>query len=357
MICNQALILDLFRYTVEVSRANNFNLLRLLAALQVAAYHVITHFHIVFYGPGRGFFDFATWFPGVPIFFAISGFLIPRSWESNHGTYFKKRFLRIAPGYWVALLVSMITMAALGGLTSKTAHSAAFIKWFTFQLLSIQTPVPLALRHYGVGDPNGSLWTIFVELGFYAAVPILFWLGRKFTEKGFSFFLGGVALISVGLDYSAGDHPSKLILKILGITFIPHIWLFIVGWLIARNMEKLKPLLEGRALFWILGYIVSGLILVRIVPAHVAGQIETAVLPFLVVSCAFTRPNLTSRLIGNTDISYGVYLYHMIVINAFIALGFVGFGLPALMVFGTTIVLACASWWLIERPSLALKAT
>ena len=63
-------------------RPNNFDLIRLLAAIQVVIYHGVEHLKI------EGLKD--TWllfilecFPGVPIFFVLSGFLVSASWERS----------------------------------------------------------------------------------------------------------------------------------------------------------------------------------------------------------------------------------------------------------------------------------
>ena len=63
-------------------RDNNFDLVRLFAAFQVALNHSIKHLKV-----GDGVFvavnDLLKLFPGVPIFFFVSGFLISRSFERN----------------------------------------------------------------------------------------------------------------------------------------------------------------------------------------------------------------------------------------------------------------------------------
>ena len=60
---------------IKFNRENNLNLIRLLAALQVAISHSLTHLDIktewlLFLNN-----NFFKYFPGVPIFFFISGFL------------------------------------------------------------------------------------------------------------------------------------------------------------------------------------------------------------------------------------------------------------------------------------------
>ena len=51
--------------------------------------------------------------------------------------------------------------------------------------------------------------------------------------------------------------------------------------------------------------------------------ISNILLSILTISLAYTLPKLGKILKGN-DISYGMYIYHMLVINSLIALGYVG---------------------------------
>ena len=58
-------------------KVNNFDLLRILAALQVVLAHTRVHLDI----QRLPLWSLVEAFPGVPIFFAISGFLISASFE------------------------------------------------------------------------------------------------------------------------------------------------------------------------------------------------------------------------------------------------------------------------------------
>ena len=86
-------------------RVNNFDLLRLLAALQVAVVHSIGSLKPTGYF-ARLLGACLDRFPGVPIFFVISGVLISKSHQRSDSLrdYLRNRCLRIFPGVWVCLV-------------------------------------------------------------------------------------------------------------------------------------------------------------------------------------------------------------------------------------------------------------
>jgi peptidoglycan/LPS O-acetylase OafA/YrhL len=57
---------------------NNFDLIRILAASQVLLVHQFNSFKV-----NMGDLTFVTLFPGVPIFFFISGYLVAISYERS----------------------------------------------------------------------------------------------------------------------------------------------------------------------------------------------------------------------------------------------------------------------------------
>ena len=143
-------------------RINNFDLLRILAAIQVVFSHGFHHLHL---DKTSTFFQFIELFPGVPVFFTISGFLISASFEKNPGlsNYFKNRALRIFPGLWICILFSILTAFLLGKINF---FNPITIPWLIGQFSFVQFFNPDFLRPYGTGVLNGSLWTITVELLF-----------------------------------------------------------------------------------------------------------------------------------------------------------------------------------------------
>ena len=82
---------------------NNFDLIRLIAAAEVAIRHTMVHV-----APKQFVYPLEVLFalvPGVPIFFFLSGFLISRSWERSPSAseYFRNRALRLFPALWTCI--------------------------------------------------------------------------------------------------------------------------------------------------------------------------------------------------------------------------------------------------------------
>src|ERR1700694_2402149 len=159
-------------------KQNNFDLIRLVAALQVAILHSASHLHI---GPQSfPLLELLSLFPGVPVFFFISGFLISKSYENNPvlHEYALNRVLRIYPGLVLCLLLSLTMVWITGYFHTFSVPISDLLVWLGAQLSIAQFYNPPFLRDYGVGVLNGSMWTIAVELQFYVIVPILYGLLR-----------------------------------------------------------------------------------------------------------------------------------------------------------------------------------
>jgi peptidoglycan/LPS O-acetylase OafA/YrhL len=162
-------------------RHNNFDLLRLVAATQVVFIHSFGYTELYETGPAwaMGLFEFVALFPGVPIFFICSGFLVAMSWERSPdqlGRFFWKRLLRIYPALLACLAVSLLVVGIAGYLTRDFVGSPTFAAWLAGQATIVQSFNPEHLRNFGLGVLNGSLWTIGegrkgVVFGVSAGVP------------------------------------------------------------------------------------------------------------------------------------------------------------------------------------------
>ena len=180
---------------MELSRENNFDLIRLFAAIQVVIGHTISHLELDFPILGK----FLGPFPGVLIFFVISGFLITASFDRNKNNlkkYFKNRCLRIFPALWVSTFILILIMMFFGHVHSENIFDLSFVSWIFGQISVFQFYTPDLLRDFGCGSPNGSLWTISVEFSFYLLLPIIFYFGRKHLRSVISILL----VLSIGYN-------------------------------------------------------------------------------------------------------------------------------------------------------------
>ena len=89
-------------------------------------------------------------FPGVPIFFFISGFLISKSFEKNSVVreYALNRFLRIYPGLAACFLVSLASVWFTGYFATIDVSPTAMLLWAGAQLSIAQFYNPEFMQHY-----------------------------------------------------------------------------------------------------------------------------------------------------------------------------------------------------------------
>jgi len=156
-------------------RVNNFDLIRLLAALQVVLCHSVLYLDLHFGVLFDHFMHVLDYFPGVPIFFVTSGFLISSSLRRHPGlrNYFRNRLLRIYPALYLSFFLTVGLLAALGYLTWNVVSDPQFALWIFTQLTIAPFYDIPRLIGFGHGDINCSLWTIPVELQFYIVLPLL----------------------------------------------------------------------------------------------------------------------------------------------------------------------------------------
>ena len=210
---------------------------------------------------------------------------------------------------------------------------------------------PDVLRTFGVGCPNGSLWTIPIEFIFYLLLPILFF----FKKRNIILFLCFVLSIFINICLYNSD-SSGLIYKLLSVSVFPWLYIFLFGSLIYLNWTKLRFLFEGKAFY----YFVSYLLYVSLIsePSYYITSIEVLgsnlLLGCLTISLAFTKVSIGKSLRG-FDLSYGLYVYHMIVVNIFVQMGLLYEIKYAITVLVISMILGAISWFFIEKRVLSLK--
>jgi peptidoglycan/LPS O-acetylase OafA/YrhL len=348
------------------SRDNNFDLLRIIAAIQIAVYHCYEHLH--FSSPVLNNVLYATRFViGIPVLFTISGFLIFFSYERapNLKTYFKNRFLRIYPGLWACLLFTIFLLIVFGYLNWSAAGTLPFWSWLITQLTFLQFYTPELFRHFGTGTPNGSLWTIPVEIGFYIFIPLMLRIsGKKTSGRNVHIVIWAVLSFAFNIwyqQYKFSDSPSTLS-KLPGVSAAPYLFYFLFGALAANNWERIKKWYEGKGLVWIAVYALYSFVFCVVLKKYEIGYwtntyhlVSMLLLSQSVISLAYTFKSVGCKLLGRNDYSLGIYLYHMPVINVLLTLGIAHTNLSFLYVTLIVCILAFLSWKYIEQPALATK--
>lgn len=344
-----------------ISRDNNFDLVRLFAAFQVVFFHIQDRLGIVI--PNMNWFRCLK---GVPIFFTVSGFLITASYLNNRNLrrYFTNRFLRIYPAIY--MLIAVTTLAALycGDMSLGSVFKKQYLHWIISWVTIDHNYSPPFLAEFGIGTPNGSLWTIPVEITFYLLVPVLFsscFVKRHIVLYSILFSLGMASVVS---NYLWHDFYSiQPIIWKFTFSLAPYLYYFLFGATIYLFWDRIKPYLENKFLLWF--FLLIGLILLNeafpslgtktSMTIHTLRELlMNVLLSVTAISAAFSYRGAAKFLKGN-DLSYGIYLYHGLVINVVIECTDTRNSWIYLLVYFVSICCAWLSWHYVEKPCLDLK--
>jgi len=296
----------------------NFDALRLLAALLVVVSHTF---------PLSGRAPLGIWGVedlgalGVSIFFVISGYLVSASYVRDPRAYLAKRLLRIEPGLIASLvatvaLLAVVTTAPAAVYWPKAALYVlrnALLYPATYELPGVFQTAPVA------GVVNGVLWTLRLEFTFYLVL-----MGVRARVGWIAALLAASAAawlaMRIAVPHWAADHATR------------------IAFLAARNGMlffggALIQLRRARVPLWL------GLASAAAFPLLGALALPTAVI-------GLSRPGKLPA-----DLSYGVYIYAFPVQQALAVAGQLNVVTAVLAV----LPFAAASWFLVERPALALK--
>lgn len=332
--------------------SNILDAFRLFATLQVFAGHVITHFSMP--NPPVQIVYFIR---GVPILFALCGFLAAKSLEKHRTKeYMVRRAVRILPAFWVCIIVN--TLAILLAYDTKPSLREAVIYGIT-QFLGFNFYTGDWLRGYGVGTPNGVLWTIGVQIQFFLLAPILHKLLRGKSLRTGTIVIAVFALISILCNYGQSFLP-QILFKLVGVTVIPYLYFLVLGMEIWYHRDTVIPVLSKCRWVLLVGYILwkfaeMHLNFPRVLDGVLYNTVTTVLLACVMFGFAFEHKWRVPR-----DYSYGFYLYHMVFVNLAIQMGFTSLEpvwKGALLVVTIGILTLCSAWLsqrVIENPAARL---
>jgi peptidoglycan/LPS O-acetylase OafA/YrhL len=346
---------------------------------------------------------------GVSVFFLISGFLLYRPFAVSHLSgraspntrkFWERRLLRIVPAYWLALTVLTYVFHII---TLGPGWQGPAIHYFFLQIY-----FPTAV-FFGITQA----WSLCTEMSFYFFLPFyaaLVALRRRSQQRQLVCELVGLltlCVISFVFRYwvlhlpiltvrngkfvglCAPNCATRAIFPALMVDWLPaYLDLFAFGMLLAvlsawyteRSSEP--AWLSNRFMPWIswAGAAAAFLVVSHVVTDHSILPFSTArvnlerqdlygLFAFLLLLPAVFGPQdrslirrflRTWPMVGLGVISYGIYLWHLDLINLFMKWtgekpGAVPFWILALAVFGLATAVASASYFGLERPILRLK--
>jgi peptidoglycan/LPS O-acetylase OafA/YrhL len=348
-------------------RRNSLSLLRLVFAAMVLLDHAfpLGGFHGSA-DPMWGWTEGQESLGGLAVFgfFVVSGFLVTRSFDGspNFVSYIWKRFLRIFPGFWVCLLVTVLVFAPLafwfehsslqGYLHTHTDSPSGYLKnnallsMNQYNIDDLLANNPYAHVHAGFQAWDGSLWTLIYEFKCYLGVMVLGMIGvfRKWRPTVIVLALGLWAL-----QLKQFLHPGYLQ------------GTFLLG---DPNMVRLAFIFSLGMLFYLYRdkIIISNTLAAVALVVFIAGMrldlyygVGAVMWAYLCMWAAVRLPFHNVDKYG--DFSYGLYIYafpveQMLSLYHVNSWGYVPYVLLSLAV---ATVLAVGSWYGIERPSQRLK--
>ena len=338
----------------KLQTKNNFDLIRLFAAAQVAISHSIDWFQMPV-----PWLDFIRYFPGVPIFFFISGFLIYQSFANISAPdrlriFATNRYLRLFPGLYVCIVFSLILTYCSGYFSTVSISPGEWLMWLSTQLTFLQFFNPDFMRGYATGKLNASLWTISVELQFYFLTPVIFFLYRKHKKISVGLFLIFVVLNTA----NSFLNPRESVLeRLFNVSFVPWIAMFASGAYVSINKNLQSRLLKINILVPLFAYLIAYHFTLKFNLGYdnSINFLSFILLGWLIFKAAFTLPSLSEYVLHKNDISYGLYIYHMPIVNFMIYKGMTDSYFFLAIALASSAIIAMLSWRYVEKPALKLK--
>jgi len=324
-------------------RDNAFNLIRLILAALVIVSH---SWPVSGVGDDPRLGDMKLGVLAVGGFFGISGYLITKSrMRTDFFPYLWRRALRILPAFWVCLIFTGFVASAVAGTVHGGWNAQAGLHYVVSNadMWNGDSRVGDTL----VGSPfphtwNGSLWTLRYEIGCYILVGLLLY-SRLARTRRWPLLVTFLAATAFGIAESV-RHDSGILENIA--LLLPF---FLAGAVLFRYSDVVP--LNGK-----IG-LAAALLVTALCAVGLGRELAALPLAYVMIWLGSALPARLRRLGSRNDYSYGLYVYAFPVQQLLVIAGATTFGTTFYIVVSilTTIPLAVASWWLVEKPAQQLK--
>lgn len=295
------------RSTVSPSRELTYNASSwaVLGATRFGLALIVFLSHMMWFSPHNAILQHVSMLGGkaaVLGFFLISGASIGHSYRDRPDGFYRRRFLRIYPLYFVAAIFSeTLCLIYPGGIVCPAmAFPTAGIKTGIANLFLLQEFIAIPINY------NLPLWTLSIEVFLYLLTP-------RFALWSEKIIIGliVISMVTFHFQYILGSCLGGFPVMVFG-------WPWLIGFLLIRSTDRRIPLVLG----------IVGAFLVFVNKGITVQPLSTVTylsVLFLLVAVPYASLPGYVRTLADWlgDISYPLYLFHApLALMAFAWLGF-----------------------------------
>jgi peptidoglycan/LPS O-acetylase OafA/YrhL len=340
-----------------------FDFLRLFLAFGIVAWH-----SVVVTGNWTKATATPLWFSEyllVPMFFALSGFLVCASGlRLRLKDFLINRGLRIVPALAVEIIFSALIIGPIFTTWALNAYFSDPLFWgyFTNIFGFIKYFLPGVFEANPYKPVNGALWTIPYEIGCYVLISVLIVTGLLRSALVIAVCAIAFLAASIVVDVSGASAGAQGIIRNA------------YNFILVGHGAKLFPAFLLGCLAYLLRYRIPydwrllTLAVVACIVIAIFGEpgwirwpaLHIVMMPIVVYITAYIGVTSIPEipLYSRGDYSYGIYLYHVPFAQALVALfpWLTGYWwLHLLMMVPLMTAVAAFSWHVIEKPILRLR--
>lgn len=316
---------------------NAITLVRWLFAVSLVCFHACVLLRHSFITPIKGHAI-------VSVFFVLSGMLTYEGLASRPGVraFYVRRFRKLFPLYALTVVACALAFAAFSTMPCGSYFtSQGFWKYLAANLtfLNFLAPtLPGVFETHSVNAVNSSLWTMKVEVMFYAVAPAIVWLSRRFRPL---WIIAAVYVLSVAygeffthLYHISGVEKYDVLRRQL-----PGQMMYFAAGMAAVHLRAVMLRHKAAAL-------IAGLA-VWLLCSHFARlrPIEPLAIATAVTVVAYGSRRLSSLSVSVPNLTYEVFLLHFPILQTFVELKAfekLGFATAFTLAFAATILLSAA---------------
>ena len=281
---------------------------------------------------------------GVPVFFLISGFLI---WLSigrtkDFKSFCIKRVLRLYPELWFSIIIEVVCLL----LFYEGIDIDDYLQMIILQSTVFPNHTPAAFDSYGIGSLNISLWTIPIIIQFYISIWFLYkWLDKKTIREWIIVMLLSI-VCGVIIELKLLNFLPAIVNKVIGLSILSYLWMFLFGSFVAKFFSVIMPFLVN---YWYVSLI--ALAINELYPFSVV------IVPYTLIGSVLLAYRFKKIKIKH-DVSYAIYLYHMLFVNVAIQIGYRGNVMAVVIIIALSFIFAYFSTMAVDKfyKKIKLKA-